>query len=67
MAAVQQTGYALKYVNEKTDEICLAAVKQNCYALMYLKNQTDEICLAAVKKYGICMWHNGCWQSNQPS
>ncbi|WP_242971066.1 DUF4116 domain-containing protein, partial [Anaerotruncus colihominis] len=29
MAAVQQNGWALKYVKKQTPEICVAAVQQN--------------------------------------
>ena len=29
MAVVKQNGYALKFVKDQTEEICLAAVKQN--------------------------------------
>ena len=41
----------LKYVKERTPEICLVAVNQNGWALRYVKEQTPEICLAAVKRY----------------
>lgn len=41
LTAVRKNGYALRYVHEKTPEICLAAVQQNGYALQYV----DERCL----------------------
>ena len=39
---VKQNGYALRYVREQTEEICLAAVKRDGDALRYVINQTDE-------------------------
>jgi hypothetical protein len=39
LEAVKQDGYALKYVNEQTEEICLEAVKQKSYALKYVNEQ----------------------------
>ena len=45
---VRQDWYALRYVKEQTEEICLAAVNQNWNAIKYVKEQTEKICLAAV-------------------
>jgi len=50
LEAVNKNGYAIKYVEDQTPEICLAAVKQDGYNLQYVKDQTPEICLAAVKQ-----------------
>ena len=50
LAAVQQNGDALQYVQNQTPEICLAAVKENGNALLYVQTQTPEICLEAVKQ-----------------
>ena len=50
MKAVEQTGYALKFVHTQTEAICLAAVRQNGYALQFVHNQTEDICFAAVKQ-----------------
>jgi len=50
LAAVKQNGYALQYVKDQTEAICLEAVKQNGLTLKYVKDQTEEICLAAVKQ-----------------
>jgi hypothetical protein len=52
MNAVKQNGYALQYVTEQTEQICLEAVKQNGYALQYVTEQTEQICLEAVKQNG---------------
>ena len=50
--AVQVNGYALRYVQNQTDEICKLAVQQDGYALEYVHNQTDEICKLAVQQNG---------------
>ncbi len=55
LAAVQQDGYALRYVNNQTERICLAAVQQDGNALQYVNNQTEAICLAAVQQYGYAL------------
>ena len=47
---MKQNGYALQYVREQTEEICLEAVKKDGYALRYVNEQTEEICLEAVKQ-----------------
>ena len=52
LAKVEQDGYALRYVEEQTEAICLAAVKQDGYVLQYVKKQNEAICLAAVKRTG---------------
>jgi hypothetical protein len=46
LAAVQQYGYALQYVNEQTPELCLAAVQKYGRALQFVIAQTQELCLA---------------------
>ena len=53
--AVQQNGYALKYVNGQTEEICKLAVQQKGYALCYVKERTDEICKLAVQQNGLAL------------
>jgi predicted RNA binding protein YcfA (HicA-like mRNA interferase family) len=52
MKAVKKNGYALRYVHEQTEAICLEAVKQHGYALQYVHEQTEAICLEAVKQNG---------------
>ena len=39
LAKVEQNGYALQYVEEQTEAICLAAVKQDGCALRYVREQ----------------------------
>ena len=55
LKVVKQDGYALPYVLEQTEEICLEAVKQNGFALQYVLEQTEEICLEAVKQDGYAL------------
>jgi len=52
LAAVEQDGYALRYVKEQTEAICLKAVEQDGDALRYVKEQTEAICLKAVEQDG---------------
>ena len=52
MKDFKQNGFALKFVKEQTQEICLEAVKQYGLALQYVKEQTFEMCLEAVKQNG---------------
>ena len=52
MKAVKANGYAVRFVHEQTEAICLEAVKQNGYALQYVHEQTEAICIEAVKQDG---------------
>jgi hypothetical protein len=45
---MKQCGMLLRFVDNQTDEICLAAVKQNGLALEFVKKQTYETCLEAI-------------------
>ena len=53
--AVSQTGCALEYVKDQTDEICKIAVSIFGYALQYVINQTDELCTFAVSNNGCAL------------
>ena len=55
MEAVKQNGYALRYVSEQTEAICLEAVKQDGFALKFVHEQTEAICLEAVKQNGYAL------------
>ena len=55
MAAVQQDGMALQYVEEQTLEICMAAVQQDGRALQCVEEQTLEICMDAVQENGLAL------------
>lgn len=62
LGAVKRDGFALQYVKNQTEEICLEAVKNYVFkwdecALQYVKNQTDAICLEAVKENGMALLH----------
>ena len=50
MEAVKQNCYAIQYVQNQTEALCLEAVKRDGYALEYVKNQTEAICLEAIKQ-----------------
>ena len=52
LKAVEQDGYALRYVKEQTEAVCLKAVEQDGYALQYVKEQTEAVCLKAVERNG---------------
>ncbi len=44
--------YALMFVRDQTDKICLAAMESDVTALLYVENQTEEMCQLAIKKDG---------------
>jgi len=48
--AVQQNGFALRFVKNQTDEICRLAVQEDGIALQFVKNQINEICKLAVQQ-----------------
>lgn len=50
LTEVKMNGFALRYVKEQTEELCLAAVKQNGSVLEFVKSQTKKICIAAVEQ-----------------
>ena len=54
LEAVKQDGWALRYVKDQTEEICLEAVKQNEYALQFVNENIftkEEIIEVNGKKY----------------
>ena len=61
--AVKGDGYALRYVKDQTDEICLEAVRSNGIAIGYVIPQTVELCEIALANpvfQGIgCNWDLG--------
>lgn len=42
--------YLLAYMEDQTEEACLAAVSKSGNTLTYVKKQTEKICLAAVSQ-----------------
>jgi hypothetical protein len=57
LSRVTQKGYLLEYVEDQSDDVCMAAVSQDPHALRYVHNQTEAICLAAVGKHGWALYH----------
>ena len=60
LAAVQNDGYALRYVKDQTAEIALAAVQADGEALRYVKDQTEAVALAAVQNDGYALQYVLC-------
>ena len=50
--AVENDGYALRYVKDQSEAVCLKAVERNGYALRYVKDQSEAVCLKAVESDG---------------
>ena len=48
LTAVERNGYALQYIKEQTEAVCLKAVKQNGDALRYVKDKDLFIKIAEV-------------------
>jgi len=49
---VERTGYALRYVKDQSEAVCLKAVESDGDALMYVKDQSEAVCLKAVESDG---------------
>jgi hypothetical protein len=47
--AVRHQGLSIRYIKDRTPEMCLEAVKTDFKALQYIVDQTEEMCLIAVK------------------
>ena len=47
---LRMSGMFIKFIKEKTEEMCLIAVKQDGLALAFIDDQTEEICLAAIRQ-----------------
>ena len=52
---MESDGYALQFVKDQTEAICLKAVEGNAYALQFVKDQTEAICLKAVEMNGYAL------------
>ena len=48
--AINKNPFALKYIENQTDELCKIAIDKNPFALECIKNQTFEICNYAYEK-----------------
>jgi hypothetical protein len=51
---VKQDGYALRYVKEQSEAICIEAVKQNGDALQYVKEECLKIQYVEMTMGEIC-------------
>ena len=51
LKAVEQNGYALRYVKEQTEAVCLKAVEKNGYALRYVDSVFFTNCVEDKKYY----------------
>ena len=52
IAAVQQNGYAVQYIENPSEAVQLAAVQQNGHAVQYIENPSEAVQLAAVQQNG---------------
>ena len=43
--AVERNGYALRYVKDQTEAVCIKAVENDGDALQYVKDQTEAVCI----------------------
>jgi uncharacterized membrane protein len=55
LAATQQNGALLQFVEKQSDAICLAAIKNTATAFAFIKNKTPEFALAAVEHNGLVL------------
>ncbi|CCL32146.1 hypothetical protein BN174_3470002 [Clostridioides difficile E15] len=49
---MENRGFALKYIENQTEELCLIAVREDPVALQFVKSQTEDICIEAVRRNG---------------
>ena len=52
IAAVGQSGLAIRYIENPSEAVQLAAVQQNGYTIQYIKNPSEAVQLAAVQEDG---------------
>lgn len=52
---IDQNPFALAYINDQNDELCLKAVKRDGFAIQHVTKQTLAICLAAVNEYDVAL------------
>lgn len=48
LAAVKQHGYAIQFINNPSQTVCLEAVKSKGHAIQFIKNPAHEICEQAI-------------------
>jgi hypothetical protein len=49
---IKQDGWAVQYVKEQTNEICVKAIEECPYSYQFINNMTEEMWRLAVKKDG---------------
>ncbi len=50
LEAVKNSGHAIMFAPEQTEEICRAAVEDSPYAISYIKNPSEEVCWEAINR-----------------
>jgi hypothetical protein len=50
LAAVNQNGHAINYIENPSEKLKLAAVEQNWFAIRYIENPSEKLKLAAANK-----------------
>jgi hypothetical protein len=56
MAAVQQDGRAILYIENPSEAVQMAAVQQNGGAIQFIKNPSEAVQMAAVRQDGMAIW-----------
>ena len=55
LAAVEQNGYAIQYIEKPSEQLQLVAVKQDGLSIVDIKNPSEQVQLAAVKQDGLAI------------
>ena len=55
LAAIEQNGYAIRYIEKPSEQLQLVAVKQDGLAIVDIKNPSEQVQLAAVKQDGLAI------------
>ena len=55
LAAVEQNGYAIRYIEKPSEQLQLVAVRQNGFAIEDINNPSEEVQLAAVRQNGLAI------------
>jgi len=55
MAAVQNNGYAIRFIKNPSEAVQMATVQQNGYAIQYIKNPSEAMQMAAVRQDGFAI------------
>ena len=55
LAAVEQNGYAIRYIEKPSEQLQLVAVKQDGLAIGFINNPSEQVQLAAVRQNGFAI------------